>query len=144
MMEVNIYTYTTAKAAKNKTVGFAYVIEAIINGKAATVSKTGVLEDIGKNEAEIRVFKEALERVKTGNSVNLNTKSQYVAAVLEGWLNKWMETGTNSKGEPIAEIYKEIANLLVERPIKVTEGEHEYLKWLIAEAERARDERSNN
>lgn len=144
MMEVNIYTYTTAKAAKNKTVGFAYVIEAIINGKAATVSKTGVLEDIGKNEAEIKVFKEALERVKSGNSVNLNTKSQFVAAVLEGWLDKWMETGTNSKGEPIAEIYKEIANLLATRPIKVTEGEHEYLKWLIAESERARDERSNN
>lgn len=143
-MEVNIYTYTTAKAAKNKTVGFAYVIEAIINGKAATVSKTGVLEDIGKNEAEIKVFKEALERVKSGNSVNLNTKSQFVAAVLEGWLDKWMETGTNSKGEPIAEIYKEIANLLATRPIKVTEGEHEYLKWLIAESERARDERSNN
>lgn len=144
MMEVNIYTYTTAKAAKNKTVGFAYVIEAIINGKAATVSKTGVLEDIGKNEAEIKVFKEALERVKSGNSVNLNTRSQFVAAVLEGWLDKWMETGTNSKGEPIAEIYKEIANLLATRPIKVTEGEHEYLKWLIAESERARDERSNN
>lgn len=144
MMEVNIYTYTTAKAAKNKTVGFAYVIEAIINGKAATVSKTGVLEDIGKNEAEIKVFKEALERVKSGNSVNLNTRSQFVAAVLEGWLDKWMETGTNSKGEPIAEIYKEIADLLATRPIKVTEGEHEYLKWLIAESERARDERSNN
>lgn len=144
MMEVNIYTYTTAKAAKNKTVGFAYVIEAIINGKAATVSKTGVLEDIGKNEAEIKVFKEALERVKSGNSVNLNTKSQFVAAVLEGWLDKWMETGTNSKGEPIAEIYKEIADLLATRPIKVTEGEHEYLKWLIAESERARDGRSNN
>jgi len=142
-MEVNIYTYTTAKAARNKIVGFAYVLETTINGQSATVSKTGILENIGKNEAEIRVFKETLERVKMGNFVTLYTQSPFVAAVLNGWLREWVKNGTNSKGEPISEIYKEIADLLVARPTTVKEEPHEYLTWLRSEAERVKNERSN-
>lgn len=138
-MEVNIYTYTTAKGAKNKIVGFAYVIEAIIGGKPATVSKAGVLENVGKNEAEIRVFKEALERVKMGNLVTLYTQSPFVAAVLREWLKGWIARGTNSKGEPIDQIYKEIADLLVPRPTTVKEEPHEYLSWLRGEAERVKN-----
>ena len=143
-MIVNIYTYTTAKGAKNKTVGFAYVLETIINGEAATISKTGVIENTGKNEAEIKVFKEALQRVKEGNSIVLYTQSSYVAAVLSSWLHEWMRKGINSKGEIIAPIYKEIANLLVTRPTQVKEETHEYLTWLKNEAEREKYERGNN
>lgn len=143
-MTVNIYTYTTAKGARNKTVGFAYVLETIINGKAATVSKTGVMENAGKNEAEIKVFKEALQRVKEGNAVILFTQSSYLAAVLNSWLHEWMRKGINSKGEIIAPIYKEIANLLVTRPTQVREERHEYLTWLKTEAEREKNERGNN
>ena len=143
-MTVNIYTYTTAKGARNKTVGFAYVLETIINGKAATVSKTGVMENAGKNEAEIKVFKEALQRVKEGNAVILFTQSSYLAAVLNSWLHEWMRKGINSMGEIIAPIYKEIADLLVTRPTQVKEEGHEYLTWLKTEAEREKNERGNN
>lgn len=143
-MTVNIYTYTTAKGARNKTVGFAYVLETIINGKAATVSKTGVMENAGKNEAEIKVFKEALQRVKEGNAVILFTQSSYLAAVLNSWLHEWMRKGINSKGEIIAPIYKEIANLLATRPTQVREEGHEYLTWLKTEAEREKNGRGND
>ena len=139
-MTVNLYTYTTAKAAKNKIVGFGYVLECVINEKPVTISKTGTFQEVGKNEAEIKVLNEALQRIKLGNSVNLFTQSSFVAAVLKGWLKEWIKTGHNSKGEPIAEIYKETALLLVGRNTSVFEGEHEYLKWLQSEAER---EKSN-
>ena len=142
-MEVNIYTYTTAKGAKNKIVGFAYVLETTISGQSATVSKTGVMEDVTKNDAEARVVKEALSRVKQGNFVTLYTQSSFMAAVLTTWLKEWMRKGINSKGEEIAPIYKEIADLLVGRPTEVKEEPHAYLSWLRSEAERVKNERSN-
>lgn len=138
-MTVNLYTYTTAKAAKNKIVGFGYVLECIINGKPATISKTGTIKDVGKNEAEIIVLNEALQRVKLGNDINLFTQSPFVAAVLNRWLHEWIKKGTNSKGEPIAEIYKETALLLVGRTTTVFEDDHEYLNWLRNEAEREKE-----
>ena len=67
-----------------------------------------------------------------------------MAAVLSSWLHEWMRKGINSKGEIIAPIYKEIANLLVTRPTQVKEETHEYLTWLKNEAEREKYERSNN
>lgn len=142
-MTVNIYTYTTAKGAKNKTVGFAYVIEAIIKEKPVTATKTGVLKNIGKNEAEAQVIKEALQRVKSGNAVNIYTQSPYMAAVLTEWLHTWIKDGVNSKGEPIKEIYKQMADFLVTRPLeKVSNEGNEYSKWLRMEAERMKNENS--
>ena len=142
-MTVNIYTYTTAKGAKNKTVGFAYVIEAIIKDKPVTATKTGILTDISKNEAEAKVINEALQRVKSGNSVNIYSPSPYMAAVLTEWLETWMKDGVNSKGEPIKEIYKQMASFLVEKPLlKVSNEDHEYTKWLRMEAERMKNENS--
>ena len=142
-MIVDIFTFTTAKAAKNKKVGFAYVLSCNINGKTATITNKGIYEDIGKNEAEIRVTKEAIERVKPKNKTNdewnevhLFTQSPFVAAVLTDWLHKWMKTGTNSKGEPVADIYKELDAITKFVPVKeITQGENEYLKWLRLEAE---------
>lgn len=134
---VDLYTYTTAKAAKNKIVGFNYVLACDhISKDLITLTDGGTLENVGKNEAEVLCAIKALKRVKEGYHITIHTQSPYLAAVINEWLAGWMKRGTNSKGEPLAPIYTELADLLVKRPTQaIVNEQHEFLKWQKREAE---------
>ena len=132
---VDLYTYTTAKAAKNKFVGYSYVLSCEVNEKKVTLTKEGTLENVGKNEAEILTAIKAIQRVKEGNPITLYTQSSYLAAVINDWLDGWIKRGTTSKGEPLQPYILELADLLVKRPTQAIVTEHEYLNWQKREAE---------
>lgn len=138
-MIVRIYMCSTAKGAKNTIAGYAYVLEADMNGKVATISKTGILRDITRNYADCMVLLEALKRVKPGNTVELFTENVFIKTAIEQWLDQWQQSGwINSKGEPIKEEWQQIAELLQERPINniFVNDQHEYRHWLQTEAEK--------
>lgn len=138
-MIVRIFMCSTAKGAKNSIVGYAYVLEADMDGKIATISKTGKLKDITRNSADCEVLLEALKRVKPGNTVELFTENMFIKTAIEQWLSRWQQSGwINSKGEAIKEEWKNIAEILVERPIRniFVNNQHEYRHWLQTEAEK--------
>lgn len=141
-MEVNIYFATTAKAPKNRVVGYAYVLECITGKGPATMTKGGILENISAHEADISILNDALTRVKEGTGVNIYTESDYIAKAIKEWIPEWQQNSwRNARGEEVSLKWQETANLLRLRPLLSiqTKQIHEYRSWLNTEAKKARE-----
>ena len=136
-MKVNIYTFTTAKKPINFTAGTAFVIECITSKGPATLSHTGKLENVTRNQAEIYCLIEALRKLNKPCELEIYASNAFTAAVLNDYLPKWEANGwKTSKGEDVIELYKELKNLLKPHKFHGENGINSYTEWLTREAQK--------
>lgn len=135
-MTVNIYLCTTAKKPINATAGTAFVIECMTSKGPATLSHSGALENVSRNQAEILCLMESLKKLNKACDLTIYASNTFTAAVLNEYLPKWEASGwKKSKGEDVDPIYKELKNLLNPHKFHGENGSHSYSEWLKREAE---------
>lgn len=136
-MKINIYLCTTAKKPINSTAGTAFVIECMTSKGPATLSHTGALEKVTRNQAEILCLMDALRKLNKPCDLDIYVSNPFTAAVLNEYLPKWEASGwKKSNGEEVDEIYKALKNLLNPHKFHGENGSHSYTEWLQREAEK--------
>lgn len=138
MKEVKIFTATMGKL-RASTGAFGYVLET--KGKHGTVTREGfqALENVTKNQAELKAISAALGRMIEPCIITIYTESSYVASGIdysEGWVrNNWIST----RGTPVAnkEDWMEVLEKMKGHIIQVECKEHEYSVWLRSEMTRS-------
>lgn len=145
MRRVNIYTVTTIKGPGRKTGTYTYLLEYETSKGAATLTKSGIFEEVTENQAEIKVLLEAASRLNEPCNLTIFTESNYLKSGVDDWLEKWKSAGwKNSKGKEIAnsEEWKQIAKLIGLHQIIIKSKEaHSYRNWMIQETEKREKER---
>ena len=145
MDQVNLYTYTTVKGPGIKSGSYTFLLEYITDRGPATLTKQGALENVTEHQANMRMFREGMERLKKSCEVMVYTDSKYLQQGAEEWLKGWKLAGwVNKKGKPVAnkEEWKKIAELLGQHLISFqVGGNHSYRSWLQAETEKKEKER---
>lgn len=139
-MKVNIYTWQTIRGPGTKDGGYTYILEAEVNGKPATITKSGNLVATSQQKAELQVLLEALRRITKDCEIELFTESVFLETGITEWIPKWKENGwKTAKGKEIANIeeWQEISTYSERFPIKVSAGvQHSYRSWIREETER--------
>ena len=140
-MTVKIYIHHTIHAPKAKSGAYAYILEADMSGKVATLSKTGVLEDTKYNKAELEIVLKALKRLNKPCEVTIVGLSNYTINGVNKWLQEWALNGfRNAQGKDIAnrEEWQQVYEYTKMHKIKpVGICQHEYLYWMQEEVKNA-------
>lgn len=139
-MQVNIYTYSSAKGLKRQNAKAGYILSTQTQKGEATLSDFKILEDVTANQSELQILILALKRMKQRSVLHIYTESMYVANAIEKWLENWKKNNwTGAKGKPIANLeeWQELDKLLAGHDYTIhVQEEHEYKKWLKSEIER--------
>lgn len=138
MREVQIYTGTNIKSPRAASGRFGYVLATQGKKGLATLEDFGELENVTKNQAELKVVAEALKRMKEPCEITIFTESSYVAAGME-WLEQWKENGwITARGKAVSnkEEWIELSELIKDHKITVECKEHEYSSWIRTEITR--------
>jgi hypothetical protein len=64
MDRVSLYTYTTVKGPGRKGGSYTYILECMTERGPATLTVQGELEGVTENKAQLRMLREALERLR--------------------------------------------------------------------------------
>lgn len=145
MDKINIYLYTTVKGPGTKSGSYTYLLEYITEKGPATLTKQGQLEKVTEKQANLRVFIEAMERIKKPCEVTVFSESRYLQQGAENWLEGWKEAGwMTARKKPVAnrEEWEKAAELLGRNKVsfKVQEN-HSYRNWIRTETEKKEKER---
>lgn len=144
-MNVNIYTYQTIKNPGKKKGAYTYILEAIINEKAATISKTDLIEGT-EISAELDTLNMALARVNKPCSVTLMIESDKLFNGINCWMPIWQQNGwKKSNGEELKnkEKWQQLWEYMRKFDISFKNNtHHEYQTWMHEETDRK--ERSEN
>lgn len=149
MDRVNLYTYTTVKGPGKRSGAYTYILEYITGKGPATLTKTGMLEDVTENQTHLKILREALERIQKPCEIEIYTDSKYLQQGAKEWLPRWQRAGwVNAKGKPVAnrEEWEQVAELLGRHLVSFQVGVgHSYRGWLQTETEkREREENERN
>lgn len=134
IQEVNIYLLTTIRGPREQEGHGIYLLECITERGPVTVS--GIVPVTApENQAEVITMLAALKRLRQQCNLTLFTDNNYLARAIEHYLPKWKENGfVTSKGEPVKEEWKEIAEILNGKPIQCeVKTQHSYKNWLRRE-----------
>lgn len=145
MDRVNLYIYTTVKGPGVKSGSYTFLLEYDTEKGPVTLTKQGTLADVTEHQAHLRIFREAMERLKRPCEVEIHTDSRYLQMGVQEWLNDWVKAGwENRRGKPVAnrEEWQKIAEILERNLVSFRVGEpHPYRIWLQAETEKKEKER---
>lgn len=137
-MLVSVYTYQTIHSPNKRNGAFTYVLETIIKDKAATITKTDLIEG-SECQAELSVAIEALGRINKPCDVRLVIENQKFMNAINN-LPRWAQNGwKNSKGEEIrnVELWQQLWEHMRTHNIEVqNDVQHEYRSWMHEETDR--------
>ena len=103
MDQVSLYIYTTVNGPGAKSGTYIYLLEYITEKGPATLTKYGTLESVTENQAQLKILREAMKRIKKPCEVEIYTDSVYLQQGAEVWLKGWQAAGwINAKGKPVA------------------------------------------
>ena len=138
MRSVRIFTGTNLKTPRASSGKIGYVLET--EGRNGPVTRTGFeeLENVTRNQAELKVIEKALERMLEPCEITIFTESSYVAAGME-WVRQWEENGwITARGKPVSnkEEWVCVLELMRTHSVTVENKHHEYSNWIQTELSR--------
>ena len=145
MDRVNLYTYTTVRGPGRKSGSYTYILECMTQKGLATLTVQGELEGVTENQAQLRMLREARERMRRPCELEVHTDSLYLKRGAEEWVESWRAAGwTTARGKPVAnrEEWELVAGLLERHLATFRVGEaHSYRRWIQTETEKKEEER---
>lgn len=140
MMLVRVYTYQSIKGPGTKAGAYTYVLECEINHHIATLTKTGKLEPMSENMAELTVILESLGRITKDCEVIILCESTYIETGVNKWLEGWKKNSwRTAKGNEVANatLWQQFSEYIDKYNIQVfTHQQHEYKNWILNETEK--------
>lgn len=140
MTVVNIYIYQTIRGPGKKKGAYTYILETEIDEKPITLTKTGKLEPMSENKAELTTLLKALERIKKDCVINVIGAGHHIKSGLAEWLDKWIEADwINAKGKEVANKaeWQQINEYRNKYKIVIfSDQDHSYKKWMQSESEK--------
>lgn len=144
MDKVNIYTLNGQRSPRPYPGVGIYILEYMTSKGPATV--TGVLDiTASKNEYEVSLLIEALERIKKPCELEIYVGDNYISQLVEsGQMDKWASHGwVTARGTPVKNkiALELLRNLLQKHNVNFHMEKHSYSSWMESELERRRNEK---
>lgn len=135
MKQVDIYLENMGKSVKKKVGWYGYVLA--YQGKQLYTREGFKKTEDTKNERDVRMLLEALERCKPCEAI-IHTDSQYLQGTfgrLDHYLeNNWKKAdGTEIKYK---ELWQQVSEAAKEKKVSFQMGSHEFTGWIRTEIER--------